>query len=87
MEDEFPQVAWEDTQALGSADSNLSLRVGLDPEGLSVEADQDSESLSAEGGGRAEPFPIPQCSLPEPYLSVFSQMRAACAHVPVKCAL
>lgn len=38
MENGFPQVAWEGTQAFRSADSNLRLRVGLDPEGLSVEA-------------------------------------------------
>lgn len=44
VEDAFPQVAWISlgTQALRSADSNLSLWVGPDPEGLSVEASRGS---------------------------------------------
>lgn len=88
MEDRFPQVAWEGTQALRSADSNLNLRVVLGPEGLSVETSRGPGhrvSICKDGGRRAEPFPIPQCSLPEPYLSIFSQMSAILNPCAVKC--
>lgn len=73
MEDGFSQVAWEFTQALRSADSNLSLRVGPDSEGPSVEPRRGpgfGVSICVEGGGQRS------SSLPDPYLSIFSQLSA-----------
>lgn len=72
VEDGFPQVAWEFTQALRSADSNLSLRVGSDSEGPSVEPRRGpgfGVSIYVEGGGQ-------RSSSPDPYLSIFSQLSA-----------
>lgn len=80
VEDGFPQEAWECTEAPRSADSNLSLRVGPDPKGLSVEPSRVScpglgVSICMEEDG--------QSSLPDPYLSIFPQLSPVLsAHRP-----